>query len=202
MSRTIIAATLVAGLMTIGSARALETGSAAPDFTLKDTSGTEHTLSSFKGKYVVLEWVNYGCPFVKKFYSNGDMQALQKEWTGKDIVWLSICSSAPGKQGYMTTEEAVETNKEKDASGTAYLIDDDGTVGKLYGAKTTPHMYVVDPEGTLIYQGAIDSVRSTNSADIPGAENYVVNALNAAMAGEAVDPASTQPYGCSVKYGK
>jgi len=178
----------------------LHTGSPAPEFTLTDTNGKSHNLSDFKGKYVVLEWINHGCPFVVKHYSSGNMQALQKEFTGKDVVWLSICSSAEGKQGHMSNEEWNSTVTEKGASPTAVLIDADGTVGKLYDARTTPHMYVIDPEGNLIYQGAIDDKRSTDTADIATSENYVRSALTQSMANEPVAKAQTQPYGCGVKY--
>ncbi|MCP5488912.1 MAG: thioredoxin family protein [Verrucomicrobia bacterium] len=187
-------------LLTAPVRAAVETGSAAPEFTLTDTQGTSHNLSDFKGKFVVLEWVNHGCPFVKKFYRVGEMQKLQADYTGKGVVWLSICSSAPGKQGNMSAEEWNAYNTEHEVAASAVLIDEDGTVGKQYGARTTPHMYVINPEGTLIYQGAIDSVRSTESDDIPDAENYVRSALDAAMAGEAVATPQTEPYGCSVKY--
>ena len=180
--------------------QALETGQAAPDFVLKDSAGDEHKLSDHKGKYVVLEWTNYGCPFVKKHYSQGDMQALQATYTGKDVVWLSICSSAPGNQGHYSAEDVGQAVAEQKAKCTAYLLDEDGTVGKQYGAKTTPHIFIVGPEQTLIYQGAIDSIRSTSAEDVAEAENYVAKTLDAAMAGEAVDPTSTQSYGCAVKY--
>jgi len=179
---------------------AAEVGSAAPKFTLTDTNGSSHNLSDFKGKYVVLEWVNHGCPFVKKFYNPGKMQEFQKTWTGKDVVWLSICSSAPGKQGHMSAEEWNEKIKATGTKATAVLMDEDGTVGQQYGAKTTPHMYVIDPKGTLIYAGAIDDKKSTDPADIEGATNYVHQALQEAMAGKGVSTTSTAPYGCSVKY--
>ncbi len=172
----------------------------APEFTLTDTKGTAHNLSDFRGSYVVLEWVNLGCPFVKKFYEPGEMQQLQAAQTGEGVVWLSICSSAEGKQGHMSNEEWSAAIAEKGIASTAVLIDADGAVGKQYGAKTTPHMYVIDPAGNLIYQGAIDSIRSTDSADIAGAENYVVAALTQHKAGEVVAHPQTQAYGCSVKY--
>lgn len=184
-----------------GGARAqVVTGEPAPAFELKDTGGTSHTLSSFKGKYVVLEWINHGCPFVVKHYGAGNMQALQTEYTGKDVVWLSICSSAEGKQGYYTAEEWQKVNEKKGGKATAILLDGEGTVGKLYGAKTTPHMYVINPEGTLIYQGAIDNNPSADAKDIPGAKNYIKAALDEAMAGKPVTTGQTKPYGCGVKY--
>lgn len=181
-------------------AQKLAVNEPAPDFTLTDTKGGSHSLSDFRGKYVVLEWINHGCPFVVKHYSEGHMQALQKEYTEKGVVWLAICSSAEGKQGYMSNEEWEKTNAENGTAVTAVLVDAEGTVGKLYSARTTPHMYVISPDGTLIYQGAIDSIKSTDAGDIPKAENYVAAALTQHMAGEAVANADTPPYGCSVKY--
>ena len=191
---------LIEGDGATAEAQGVKIGEAAPAFTLKDPAGQDHSLADYKGKYVVLEWTNYGCPFVKKFYSNGDMQALQAKYTGKEVVWLSICSSAPGKQGHHTPEDAAKATADHKAAGTAYLLDEDGAVGRLYGAKTTPHIFIVDPDQNLIYQGAIDSIRSVSPDDVAKAENYVSKTLEAAMAGEAVDPASTQSYGCSVKY--
>lgn len=196
-------AVIMAGIVTMAlsvQAANLRTGNAAPEFTLTDTTGASHNLSDFRGKYVVLEWVNHGCPFVVKHYSSGNMQSLQKEFTEKGVVWLSICSSAEGKQGNMSIEEWNKTTAEKGAAPTAVLIDADGSVGKLYDARTTPHMFVIDPEGRLIYQGAIDSKRSTDAADIPNSENYVRSAITQAMAGEPIANPQTQPYGCSVKY--
>lgn len=173
---------------------------AAPAFTLPDGHGNEHSLSDFEGKVVVLEWVNHGCPFVVKFYKGGHMQALQAEMAEKGVIWLSICSSAPGKQGWMSAEDQLKTIEEKEIKAHAVLIDEDGTVGRAYGARTTPHMYVIDAKGKLVYQGAIDSIRSTNSDDIPNARNYVREAVTAVLAGEPVAEAQTQAYGCSVKY--
>lgn len=172
----------------------------APAFTLKDTHGKEHSLSDFKGKYVVLEWVNHGCPFVVKFYRPGKMQEWQKQAADQDIVWLKICSSNVGKQGYMTPEQWNKKNEELGTKAKATLLDVDGTVGRAYGATHTPHMYVINPEGHLIYQGAIDSIRSTRSEDIERATNYVWSALNNAREGKPVDPARTRAYGCTVKY--
>ncbi|MFM8459906.1 MAG: redoxin domain-containing protein, partial [Chthoniobacterales bacterium] len=157
-------------------------------------------LSDFKGKLVVLEWLNHGCPFVVKHYGSGNMQKLQKEYTGKDVVWLSIVSSAPGKQGHMSPEDTNKTKEEKGSAATAVLLDEDGTVGKLYDAKVTPELFVVDREGTLIYAGAIDSVKSTDAADIDGAKNYVKQALDEALEGKPVSEATTTAYGCGIKY--
>lgn len=175
-------------------------GKPAPAFSLKDSNGKAHNLADFKGKYVVLEWVNYDCPFVKKHYDSGNMQRLQKEFTDKGVVWLSINSSAPGKQGNFPADKVNALMKEKNAAPTAYLFDTDGTVGKTYGAKTTPHMYIINPKGELIYMGAIDDKPSTDKADIAGARNHVRAALEEAMAGKAVSVSASQPYGCSVKY--
>jgi peroxiredoxin len=179
---------------------AVKTGEPAPDFKLADTRGKQHSLADYKGKYVVLEWVNHDCPFVKKHYDSGNMQQLQKEWVGKEVVWLTINSSAPGKQGNMPAEKWVEVTQQKKAAPTAVLIDEEGTVGKKYGAETTPHMFVINPDGELIYQGAIDSIRSADKEDVPKATNYVDAALESAMAGKPVKMASTKAYGCSVKY--
>lgn len=175
-------------------------GEPAPNFTLKDTLGKEHSLSSFKGNFVVLEWVNTDCPFVKKHYDGGNMQTLQKKYTDQGIVWLAINSSAPGKQGHYAPAELNEIMKSKGSHATAVLLDSDGKVGQLYGAKTTPHMFVIDIDGKLIYQGAIDSIASADPADIAKSENYVTSALDAAKANKPVAMASTKSYGCSVKY--
>ncbi len=184
--------------MTLGLAAHAD--EAAPAFTLTDAHGEEHSLSDYEGKVVVLEWVNHGCPFVVKFYAGGHMQAMQEEMVEKGVVWLSICSSAPNTQGWMTAEDQAKTIEEKGIKATAVLLDEDGTVGRAYGARTTPHMYVIDGEGKLRYQGAIDSIRSTRASDIEKADNYVRAAVEAVLAGEEVDPKQTQPYGCSVKY--
>lgn len=175
-------------------------GEQAPDFTLTDSHGNEHSLSDFAGQFVILEWVNHECPFVVKFYSVGKMQELQATYTEKGAVWLKINSSAEGKQGHMTPEQANEINEEKGVNATATLLDHDGQVGRLFDARVTPHMFIINPEGVLIYNGAIDSIRSTNSDDIERAENFVVSAMTAALAGEEVANPITQPYGCTVKY--
>ena len=179
---------------------AVEPGEVAPGFTLTDSKGTSHKLSDFRGKFVVLEWLNHECPFVKKHYSGGNMQKLQQEYTAKGVVWLSIISSAPGKQGHRTGPQAEADTKDKNAAPTAVLLDPSGEVGKKYDAKTTPEMFVLDKEGKILYAGAIDSIKSTDSADIAKAENHVRQALNAALAGQPVPKPKTTPYGCSVKY--
>jgi peroxiredoxin len=182
------------------SAADAKVGEAAPSFSLVDTSGKQHALGDFKGRIVVLEWFNHDCPFVKKHYDSGNMPALQSRYTGKDVVWLSINSSAPGKQGNYPPEKADALAKEKKSAATYVLLDPEGTVGRAYGAKTTPHMYVIDGAGILRYEGAIDSVSSTDQADIAGATNYVAAAVDAVLAGQAVDPSVTPAYGCAVKY--
>jgi len=177
-------------------------GEMAPDFTLTDANGKKHSLSDFEGKYVVLEWINFGCPFVKKHYHSGNMQKLQDSFMKKDVVWLSICSSAPGKQGHYAGKNLLAQIKKEKWQATAYLVDESGEVGKLFQAKTTPNMYVIDPKGKLVYAGAIDSTPSANADDIAKSVNYVSDALTAAMAGKEIKVKATQPYGCSVKYSK
>lgn len=177
-----------------------EVGKPAPEFALKDCDGKEHRLSDFKGKVVVLEWVNHGCPFVKKHYSGGNMQKLQKAATDKGVVWLSVCSSAPGKQGHMSGGEAGKMCKDVQSNATAYLLDEDGTVGTAYDAKTTPNMFVINEEGILVYKGAIDDKPSVDVADNATAKNYVMAAIEETLADKPVTVSSTKPYGCSVKY--
>ncbi|WPJ98124.1 thioredoxin family protein [Coraliomargarita algicola] len=178
----------------------VETGAKAPDFTLTDTVGATHSLSDFAGKYVVLEWTNRYCPFVMKHYGEGDMQALQKSMTEDGVVWLQIVSSAEGKQGYVTPAEGEALRESEGMHSTAMLLDPSGAVGRQYGARTTPHMFLIDPEGTLLYQGAIDSIKSARQSDIAKAKNYVKAAYASAKAGEPIEDATTVPYGCSVKY--
>jgi peroxiredoxin len=172
----------------------------APDFSLAGIDGKTYKLSDFKGKYVVLEWNNFDCPFVKKHYGSGNMQALQKKYTDKGVVWLTICSSAQGREGYYEPAALVTMAKERKLASTAYLRDADGTVGRQYGAKTTPNMFVVNPDGNLIYAGAIDDKPSTDPKDIAGATNYVAACLDASMAGKPVATQTTVSYGCGVKY--
>lgn len=175
-------------------------GQPAPAFSAPDQTGAARSLDAYKGKWVVLEWVNHECPFVQKHYGSGNMQKTQKAATAKGAVWLSVNSSAPGKQGALDGKAAAKVTADKGAAPTAVLLDPDGKVGKAYGAKTTPHMFVIDPKGTVVYAGAIDDKPSTDQDDVAGAKNYVLAALDEAMAGKAVTSASTQPYGCSVKY--
>lgn len=172
----------------------------APDFTLTDANGVSHTLSDYQGRYVVLEWVNYDCPFVRKHYKSGNMQDLQKEYTQRKVIWLSICSSAEGKQGQFANEEIKNRMDEYDASPTHYLNDLDGSVGRLYQAKTTPHMFIINPEGILVYQGAIDNHPFFWEKGLFDATNYIREALDYAMNGQSVTVTNTKSYGCSVKY--
>jgi len=175
-------------------------GEPAPALEARDADGKTVRLDAYKGKYVVLEWVNRQCPFVRKHYGSGNMQSLQKKYTEKGVVWLSVCSSAPGKQGYVQGPEAKEWMAEEKAAPTDFLLDPKGKVGKAYGAKTTPHIFVIDPKGKVVYNGAIDDKPSTDREDIETARNYLSAALDASMAGKKVEVAATQPYGCSVKY--
>lgn len=172
----------------------------APGFTLMGSDKNEYSLTDFEGKFIVLEWINFDCPFVRKHYEGKNMQALQKEFTEKGVVWLTICSSAEGKQGNYDVKEINERIKNHGAAVTAYLIDEEGKVGQMYGAKTTPHMYVIDTKGVLVYAGGIDDRPSTSKSDLIGATNYVREALKAVMNGKEVKTKVSKPYGCSVKY--
>ena len=175
-------------------------GTNAPDFSLTDSKGKTQSVSQYKGKYVVLEWFNPDCPFVKKHYGSGNMPKLQEEFTKKGIVWLTIDSSAPGLEGHLTADQANAKMAEWKTKQTALVLDPDGKAGQAYGAKNTPHMFVINPEGKIVYEGAIDSKASANPADIPNATNYVKVALDESLAGKTVTNATTKPYGCSVKY--
>jgi alkyl hydroperoxide reductase subunit AhpC len=188
-------ATLLAGLC-----YGQKVGAPAPDFKATDSNGRMRQLSEYRGKYVVLEWHNNGCPFTRKHYESGNMQRLQKEWTSRGVIWFTVISSAAGQQGYVTAEQENEYLKRMNAVPTAALLDPQGDVGRLYAAKTTPHMFVINPDGVLIYDGAIDSKSTTDQSDIATATNYVSQALGEAMAGKAVSTPTSRPYGCSVKY--
>ena len=170
-------------------------GQPAPEFTLMDTYGKEHSISDYAGKHVVLEWLNYGCPSVKKHYNAGNMQKLQEAYTEKGVVWLAIVSSGPGKQGYYEPEEMNAVSAEQGSNASAVLLDPSGEVGHLYQAKVTPHMMIVGPDGAMIYNGAIDDQPSTRASSIEGAHNYVAAALDESMAGGEVSVAVTKPYG-------
>lgn len=203
-------AACIAVLTAAPSAFAVEVGTPAPDFEvpvaraeilkLKDFKGETLKLSQFKGQHVVLEWLNYECPFVKKHYGSKNMQALQKKYTAKGVVWLSVISSAEDAQGYVKKEDLAKANAEKEGNASAILIDADGTIGHLYGAQTTPHMFVIDPKGKIVYAGAIDDKKSTDVADVKIATNYVAQALDASLQGKPVKVAFKVPYGCGVKY--
>jgi peroxiredoxin len=176
-------------------------GQPAPASTGTDTSGKAVSLADYKGKHVVLEWVNPGCPFVVKHYNSANMQGTQKDATSKGVVWLAISSTAPEAGDYRKPADLASWMQGHKAAATATLMDDDGKVGRAYGARTTPHMYIVDPAGTLVYAGAIDSKPTANTADIAGATNHVKVALGESLAGKPVSTPTTRPYGCSVKYG-
>lgn len=182
------------------SAIAAKVGDPAPDFTGTDSHGQTHKLSDYRGKFVVLEWHNNGCPYTRKHYESGNMENLQKEWTGKGVVWFTVISSAPGTQGYVTADQENDYMQKMHAAPTAALLDPKGEIGHLYGAKTTPDMFIINPQGQLIYSGAIDDKATPDPADIKGATNYVSEALQKAMGGQPVAVANTRPYGCSVKY--
>ena len=175
-------------------------GTNAPDFSLTDSKGKTQSVSQYKGKYVVLEWFNPECPFVKKHYGSGNMQKLQTEFTSKGIVWLTIDSNAPGLEGNLTAEQANAKIAEWKTKQTALVLDPDGKAGRAYGAKNTPHMFVINPEGKIVYEGAIDSKATPNPSDIASSTNYVKVALEESLAGKTVSNANTRPYGCSVKY--
>jgi peroxiredoxin len=193
--KTILAAIL---LLAASAHAAPELGKPAPDFTLENQDGKPVKLSDAKGKTVVLEWYNKGCPFVRKHYDSKNMQGLQKKYAKKGVLWYTIVTSAPGKEGHLSKEEA---KQEKAAlSSKALLLDEKGEVGRLYGAKTTPHMFVVDKKGAVVYMGAIDDKPSTDQADVKGAKNFVAAALDETLAGKPVSTPSSTPYGCSVKY--
>ncbi|ABC30290.1 Thiol-disulfide isomerase and thioredoxins [Hahella chejuensis KCTC 2396] len=172
----------------------------APGFSAIDSNGEVVNLSDYKGKYVVLEWTNHECPYVGKHYGSGNMQGLQSKYRAEDVVWLTIISSAPGTQGYVKADEANALTASRNAKPTHVVLDPDGAVGKMYDAKTTPHMYIIDPEGVLRYAGAIDSIRSANKADIAKAVNYLDKGMQSLFEGMPVDPKATPPYGCTVKY--
>jgi peroxiredoxin len=197
--RFAVSAAIAAVLLPFSAAQA-RVGEPAPNFTATDSHGQTQTLSNFHGKYVVLEWHNNGCPYTIKHYQSGNMQSLQKEWTAKGVVWFTVISSAPGQQGYMTSPAENQYLAKMHADPTAVLMDREGKIGHLYDAKTTPQMIVIDPSGKIIYDGAIDNRPTPDESDIKGADNYVNDALTAAMSGRPVTVNHTRPYGCSVKY--
>jgi hypothetical protein len=196
-----LAAVAMLSVAQISTARAAaHVGQTAPDFTLTDLNGQAHRLADYKGKTVVLEWVNPECPFVMKHYESGNIPATQKAATADGVEWIASNSGRPGSQGDYEPAKAKAWLAEKGAAPTAYCRDQDGQVGRLYGAKTTPHLFIINADGQLVYEGAIDSIRSANKADIAKAENYVRTTLADLKAGKPIEKANTQPYGCSVKY--
>jgi peroxiredoxin len=198
---TAIAVTaLVIVLIGVLAAHAATVAQQAPTFSGKDSQGKTQSLEQYRGKYVVLEWTNRECPYTRKQYDSGNMQALQQEWTAKGVVWLTVLSSAQGEQGHLDAAQENAQMEKVHAHPTAAILDPSGQIGREYGAKTTPHMFVIDPQGKLIYDGAIDDKPTTDTADVKGAKNYVSAALRDAMAGKTVEVASTRPYGCAVKY--
>jgi peroxiredoxin len=197
---------LAAGLSTVALIKgpaaeaAVATGANAPSFAAVDTAGKTRSLAEFAGKTVVLEWTNHDCPFVVKHYASGNMQALQKAAAADNVVWLTVISSAPGKQGYVAPARADELTKTRAAAPTAVLLDPKGDMGRAFDAKTTPHMFVINAQGVVVYQGAIDDKPSPDKATLAGATNYLTAALADVKAGRTVATATTKPYGCSVKY--
>lgn len=190
----------IIGVFSCTAAAGVSVNKPAPDFTGVDSHGKTHSLSQYQGKTVVLEWTNHDCPYVRKHYQSGNMQSLQKAATGDGVVWLSIISSAPGKQGHVSGTEANALTSQHNASPSAVILDEKGDIGRLYGAKTTPHMYIIDPKGTLVYMGGIDNIPSSNQDDIVSATNYVRIALQSLSDGKPIADNVTRPYGCSVKY--
>lgn len=196
-----LTAAALTGLLAVGPAAAApKVGAPAPAFKGADTTGKVWSSSDLQGKPVILEWTNDQCPYVVKHYGSGNMQQLQKEAVAADYVWLSVISSAPGKQGHVDAAEADELTRSRDAAPTAVLLDPDGTIGRAYGARTTPHLFIIDEQGLLVYMGGIDDKPTSNPADIAGAENYLRLAMADRAAGRPVQQAVTRPYGCSVKY--
>ena len=188
-------------ILLAATAYALRPGDAAPDFHGSDSNGNSQTLAQYRGKFVVLEWANQGCPYEQKHYKSGNMERLQREWTSKGVVWLSVISSAPGEQGYVTPPEENDYLRTMHAAPTAAVLAPSGAIGRLYGAKPTPHMFVIDPQGKLGYEGALDDQPTPDPASLKIAHNYVSEALEDAMAGKPVPTPVTRPYGCNVKYG-
>lgn len=199
-NRIIVISLLAIFVLSQVAVAAVQVDRSAPDFTLSSASGTTVSLADYRGKTVVLEWTNHDCPYVVKHYDTDNMQSLQRQYTAKDVVWLTIISSAPGKQGYIDTKKANQLTRSRNAAPTEVLFDPEGTVGRMYDARTTPHMYIIDKEGTLRYAGGIDNIRSANPADVDRATNYVDEGLTSLLAGQAIARKTSPPYGCSVKY--
>ena len=201
LNRRIFSSSIVLSALAAGTAQAASAsvGQDAPDFSATDALGKTRTLSDFKGQHVVLEWTNPGCPFVVKHYG-GNMQSLQKEFTARGVVWLSVNSTSKDAYDYLEPAKLMAWKAEKKGSASAMLMDESGKIGQLYSAKTTPHMYIISPQGVLVYAGAIDSVASSRVEDTKLATNYVRQGLNEALCGKAISTTSTRAYGCSVKY--
>jgi peroxiredoxin len=200
VATVLVAAAPFAGQDALAQSASPTIGEPAPEFTLPDTYGDEHSLADFRGEWVVLEWLNYGCPYVKKHYNSQNMQGLQAEYGDRGVKWLAIVSSAPGKQGYYEPAAMNEMNEKNGQKALAVLLDPTGEVGRMYNAQTTPQMVIIDPAGTLLYNGAIDDKPSSRPASLEGAHNYLAAGLDEAMAGKPVSVPTTKPYGCSVKY--
>jgi hypothetical protein len=201
--RAVMAAAVALGatlLMNAPAEAAVNVGQRAPDFVAVDVTGKQHRLSDFAGKYVVLEWTNPGCPFVRKHYGAGNMQSTQKAAADKGVVWLAINSTERAASDYLPAPQLAAWMKEKAAAASHVLMDEDGTIGRAYGARTTPHLYIVDPKGVLVYAGGIDSIASARESDIKSATNYVNQALGEAFGGKPITAAATRAYGCSIKY--
>ncbi len=197
--KTILIST-IAGAFALISATAAEIGKAAPDFTAKDLKGEVVSLAELKGKIVVLEWVNFDCPFVQKHYSSGNMQKLQADAAAKDVTWITVNSAAENKEGHMDTAKMAALAKKNDNKAGHFVMDPSGTIGKAYSAKVTPHMFIINKDGKLAYDGAIDSKATTENADVATADKYFASALDAVQNGKEVENAKNQPYGCGVKY--
>jgi hypothetical protein len=198
LRRTLLAVPALA--FAAGARAAPSVGQAAPDFTIADATGKPVKLSDYRGKFVVLEWTNPGCPYVRKHYNSGNMAATQQDAVAKGAVWLSINSTETSHGDYMEPAKLVAWVKERKVNPTAMLMDVEGTAGRAYGARTTPHMYIVDPKGRLVYAGGIDSIPSASASDIPKATNYVKQAMAEVASGKPISAATTRPYGCSIKY--
>lgn len=195
-----VCATLMFSIASYSEANPPTIGERAPDFSVVDYNGDVHSLSDFEGKFVILEWLNHDCPFVVKFYRAGKMQELQERYTEKGVVWLSVISSAPGKQGYLEPDAAKALTAEKGAKPTAVLLDPDGTMGRAYDARVTPHMYIINPDGELVYNGAMDDKPTPRAGDLETAHNYLVANMTNLLNGEPVEVSTNTPYGCTVKY--
>lgn len=199
MLKRLLASLLCTATLLTG-AQATTVGQPAPDFTLKDVNGKTVRLSDYRGRHVVLEWNNPACPYVQKHYRSGNMQTLQKEAAAKNVVWLAVNSTEASHGDYLSPAQLGRWMNEQKAAPTATLMDEDGSAGRAYAARVTPHMYIVDPQGRLVYAGGIDSIASARESDIKTATNYVRTGLNESLAGKAVSQATSRPYGCSIKY--